>query len=768
MFIFFLWIVSIVTTLVIANNKKLSMASFFFLALLTGPLAVFIALADPSSKVETIGSLQDARRQLDDLKSSMFGLQDRINRLETLISKLAGPEDISETAATTQKSVEDRIGKEDIGGKILSRVESGEVLAPVKKSSDMELDFGRYWLNKIGIVVFTLGLGFLISYTFHYFGPVLKIATGYLISIILFVLGFRLEAKEKFVRFGRVLLGGGWALVYITTYAMHHFPASRLISSQMLDLCLLAIVVVGMMLHVLRYKSEEMMSVALLVAYVTATMGQITSFTVISCLLLAVLILFLVYHFQWTRTFVLGIIATYVIHYIWVVPNITSSARQSVFSNVAVAVADYGLLMNLLFLTAYWLVFLAGTHVARIFKDDKLARTLAAANFGNIALYSVLAYPLVLKLFYGQRFPIALFVGVLYLVLALAMKRIGRQKLYVSDIVAAVFMITFSIPLKFLPTSTLLIWLVEAFFLLFVGLNFEEKIFRYLSYALTFFVGLRLIFLCTFEHMANIYFLGLTWRWGEFMSLWATISMAGCFYLTRRAKSGIDFDDQDRIFDQVFPAASCIYLTSLLLSMIREPWLAFALSVEGLVLLAASVFLVLRRFRVYSYLVLGTGALIFMSENIYTASNILRWFLITVDVAMFFIAYFALKYVKQLKDLKLFFEREETLIFWPGIILLVSAVFQYVNSQWISLSLGIAGVLIILIGILDSNKTERLGGLLLLGLTLGRVIFVDLSGMEVIFKIITFIALGILFAGVSFVYNRFNIAQENKDSRLTR
>lgn len=758
MFILFLWIVSIIATLGIANNKKLSLIPFFFLALLTGPLAVLIVLIESATGVEKTGTLQDARRQLDDLKSSMFNLQDKTNRLESLINKLVGQEDESKAAATTQKPAEDRITKEDVGGTVLSEIKRGEALASVKKSSGMELDFGRYWLNKIGIVIFTLGLGFLISYTFNYFGPVLKITVGYLISIILFVLGFRLEAKEKFVRFGRVLLGGGWALVYITTYAMHHFPASRLISSQMLDLCLLAIVVVGMMVHVLRYKSEEMMSVALLVAYVTATMGQITSFTVVSCLLLATLILFLVYHFQWIKTFVLGVIATYGIHYIWVMPNIASSVRQPVFSNVAVA--DYGLLMNLLFLTAYWLVFLAGTHVARTFKDDKLVKTLAAANFGNIALYSVLAYPLVLKLFYGQRFPIVLVVGAVYLVLALAMKRIGRQKLYVSDIVAAVFMVTFSIPLKFLPTSTLLIWLIEAPFLLFIGLNFKEKIFRYLSYALTILIGLRLIFLCSFEHMTNIYFLGLTWRWGEFMSLWATISMAGCFYLTQRAKSDIDFDDKDCIFDQVFSAASCIYLTSLLLSMIKQPWLAFALSVEGLVLLAASVFLVLRRFRVYSYLVLGIGALIFMVESIYAASNILKWFLISADVVIFFVAYFALKYVNQVRKLELFFEKEETLAFWAGIILLVSAVFQYVNSQWISLTLGIAGVLIILIGILNSDKTERLGGLLLLGLTLGRVIFVDLAGLGIIFKIITFIVLGILFVGTSFIYNRFNIGQE--------
>ena len=747
------WVVSIIATVVIAEHKKLNVGAYFILSILLGPLAVIIAAVVTPPSMQGIDNLQDARRQLRDLKDSVCALQEKINHVEISINELGGQQAVSEVERMVPRSdtTEVSIRKEPMPEEQEGTSTGGTV--------DMELDFGRNWLNKIGIAVFTLGVGFLISYTFKYFGPFLKIMFGYLISLVLFFLGFKLEAKEKFVNFGRVLLGGGWALVYFTTYAMHHFEASRLIENQITDLVLLAGVVVGMMAHVLRYKSEGMMSIALFVAYITATLGQITSFTIISCLLLALVILFLVYNFQWVKTFILGVVLTYGIHYVWVMPNIVASTQKP--SLLGIATSDYHMLMNFIFLTSYWLVFFAGGHMAKTVKDSRLVRMLAATNFGNIALYSVLAYPIVLKLFYSQRFSIVFGAGILYLIFALVMKRAGREKLYISDIVAAVFLITFSMPLKFLPVSTLLIWLVEVPFLLFVGFHFREKIFCQLSYVLSVWVALRLIFLCFFREMPDVSFLGFTWTWQEFMWFWASISMAVCFYLSHQARREGEFDSTDAMANQFFSAASCGYLTLFIFSLVHQPWLTLALSLEGLALLAVGIMLSLMRFRIYAYLVLGSMAGIFVTEIIRPSSHLLKWLILGADVLTPFAAYGAVKYFKQIKRMDSIFEEEETLVFWAGVILLTLATFQYVRSSWISLSLGIMGVLFVLTGIWDACKTERWGGLVLFALTLGRVFLVDLAELDTIFKIITFIVLGVLFLGISFVYNRFNIGQAN-------
>ena len=110
-------------------------------------------------------------------------------------------------------------------------------------------------------------------------------------------------------------------MVYFTTYAMHHFEASRIIQSQILDLFLLAFVVIGMLVHVLRYKSETMTGLTLIVAYITATLGHVTMFTFASLMLLSVVILVFAYKFQWVKTLVGGIIFTYLFHHLWIANN---------------------------------------------------------------------------------------------------------------------------------------------------------------------------------------------------------------------------------------------------------------------------------------------------------------------------------------------------------------------------------------------------------------------------------------------------------------
>lgn len=760
MFMTLVWIASIIAAVYLADLKKRGVGSFFFLSIITGPLAVIILLmlpaknADRADDVSGAFTLQEARRRLGDIQFSLCALQEKTKNLESLIARLSKAD--ANVPVANDKVVEPVVSH----AAQLESVRVHEEGGPAKRS-DMELDFGRNWLNKIGVVVLALGVAFLISYSFKYFGPFLKIVFGYAVGGALFFAGLRLEAKEKFMKYGRVLLGGAWAIVYFTTYAMHHFEASRVIADQGVDIFLLVLVVAGMMTHVLKYRSEGMMSVVLFVAYVTSTIGSITVFTVISLLFLAVFALFLVYKFQWVKTLSLGVLLTYGIHLVWVLPNLFSSAKAGV--PFGMAAANYHEFMNFIFLSCYWLVFLAGTHLVRAIKDPVLSRALAATNFGNIAIYSVLSYPLVLELFYAQRFLMVFIAGLVYLVCALFMKKLGRQKMYVSDMVAAVFAVTFALSLKFLPTSTLLVWMVEIPFLLFIGTNFKERIFRHFSYALSLIVAARLFFL-GLEHMSDVRFLGLVWTWYGFMCFWASISMAACFYLTRRMEKDTEASNFDILFDHIFSFAASAYLSLWIWSFVRQPWIAFAFSVQALAFLGLSLVWGLRRFRAYAYLAMISGAAAFLFETVSVGDDFMKWFIVSCDVLAMFGFYYAIKLMRQRKLSELFFEYEAELSFVAGIILLVTAIHQYASPQWISLSLGLSSVAVILIGFFDGNKTERMGGMALLALTLGRVVLIDLSGLDIIFKIITLIVLGILFLGVSYIYNRFNIGKRGDAS----
>jgi uncharacterized membrane protein len=99
---------------------------------------------------------------------------------------------------------------------------------PKRNWADMEERLGANWLNKIGTAAFVIGVALLLNYSMHYLGAEGKIILGYVISAILLVVGIIGERNERYRIAGRAVLGGGWALAYFTTYALHNVAAVRL------------------------------------------------------------------------------------------------------------------------------------------------------------------------------------------------------------------------------------------------------------------------------------------------------------------------------------------------------------------------------------------------------------------------------------------------------------------------------------------------------------------------------------------------------------
>jgi uncharacterized membrane protein len=718
---FSVWIASIILTCFIANEKKYSVIGFFFLALITGPLAVIIILlVSPKKLVDA----NDVQSKINQLSTELSLLKARVFELEELINgkNISIPLINSKEVPTLSKAAEPLF--------VVAPKRGDEPISiPVEKPKvDLEMILGRDWLNKIGIVVFALGIGFLISYTFKYFAPIYKIMFGYAVSFGLMFLGMKLERHAKLENFGKVLIGGGWALVYFTTYAMHHFAGSRVIDSQLIDLCLLFVVTIGMMLHVMKYKSETIMSMALFVAYVTTTLGQITVFTAISTSFLGLAVLYLFYQFQWVKTFILGMILTYTIHYFWVLPKI-SVVDQSWF--------------NLLFLTAYWAIFFLGTHLVRIKRDELTTNMLAAANFINILLYSYMSYQIIDVLFEPYKAFIFTSVGLIYLLCAFWMKKNAEEKLYISDLVASLLVLTFAIMLQFKLSTSVLLWFIEIPLLIYIGINTKEAILRFFAYGLTMYAG------------ASLMIAPMPQAEREILALLAALSMAISFGMTRGVLHKNDARAEDLFFDKVFPTLSFIYLNWFLFAKIKMPWICPVLSLEALLLVMLSVHLNIKRLRGYAYAALSLLAVCFMLNDIFGLSTLKHWTIILTNVGIFFAIYVLLKHYVAQNKLVMFFIHEAAAVLVGGTLMLMFAIYQHVPHQWISLALGTSGVGLIAMGIMARDKIERSLGLVLLGLTFVRVIMVDLSGLDIIFKIISFITIGLLFLGISFIYNRF-------------
>ncbi|HMI30296.1 MAG TPA: DUF2339 domain-containing protein, partial [Candidatus Limnocylindrales bacterium] len=137
-----------------------------------------------------------------------------------------------------------------------------EPAPPGPAKENLELKIGRYWLNRIGILSLVLGTAFFLVYSFQYLGPVAKLAMGYAVGAVLLITGLRLERRPGIEWYARGLLGGGWAVLYFTTYAMHHVPETKILDSAGVDLLFLLVVAAGAIRHSLVYRSQTIVMLA--------------------------------------------------------------------------------------------------------------------------------------------------------------------------------------------------------------------------------------------------------------------------------------------------------------------------------------------------------------------------------------------------------------------------------------------------------------------------------------------------------------------------
>ena len=197
---------------------------------------------------------------------------------------------------------------------------------------------GRSWLNKIGVLVLVIGIALLLGYEFNRVGPMGRVATGVGVSLAMLLTGVLVEPRAGYAIFARGLIGGGWAALYFTTFAMHAVAAARVIESPYVATILLLAVAGGMILNSLKYKSQAVSGLAYFIAFATLALSENTPFSVVALIPLAASLLVLAYRFEWNEMAVFGLLATYA----------TCASRPDVGTPLATTQALFG---------SYWLLF---------------------------------------------------------------------------------------------------------------------------------------------------------------------------------------------------------------------------------------------------------------------------------------------------------------------------------------------------------------------------------------------------------------------------
>jgi len=341
---------------------------------------------------------------------------------------------------------------------------------------------GMNLFAKIGIVLLVLGFALGGKMALVSMGPAARVAFIYAASVVLLGGGIWLERKERYRIVGRAGIGGGWATLFFTTYAMYHVPPMTVMTSNTLDCVLMLIVAIAMVAHTLRYQSQVVTGLAFLLAFWTVAQNQDSVYALTAGVILAAGIVVIALRMGWFELEVFGILASYANHFYWLYLLFPDGVAGHSFPQFW---------PSTIILIFYWAIFRV-SYVARRIRvpRDETISTIAA-------LLNTMLLGAVMK-FQSTR-PELAFYGILAIGAAefifgqLPVTR-RRRPAFVLLTVTGTLLIFASVPFKFSGNNIALFWMIAAEVLLIAGINQLEVLFRRLGLLAGVITGLLVVY----------------------------------------------------------------------------------------------------------------------------------------------------------------------------------------------------------------------------------------------------------------------------------
>ena len=322
---------------------------------------------------------------------------------------------------------------------------------------------------KIGIVLLVLGVAFWGRLALATMGPSARVATTYAAAFAMLGAGVWLERKERYRLVGRTGIGGGWALLFFTTYAMHNVAAMTVLESNPMDCVLMLLVAIGMVAHTLRYKSQVVTGLAFLLAFSTVALSQSTVYSLAAGVILAIGIVAIALRMHWYELEIFGVAASYGNHFYWLYKLYPNGVAGHPFPQFW---------PSAIILMLYWAVFRASYlgRKVRTPRDEALSTVAALLNtillgavgkfqstHPELAFYALMALGLV-EFSLGQL-PIT--------------RR--RRAAFILLTVLGTILVFAAVPFKFSGNNIALLWMIAAEVLLVAGISQREMLFRRLG-----------------------------------------------------------------------------------------------------------------------------------------------------------------------------------------------------------------------------------------------------------------------------------------------
>ena len=341
---------------------------------------------------------------------------------------------------------------------------------------------GMNLFAKIGIILLVLGFALLGRMALIAMGPGQRVSLIYAASAAMLGGGVWLETRERYRLIGRAGIGGGWALFFFTTYAMHHVSAMAVLASNTLDCVLMLLVAVSMVAHTIRYKSQVVTGLAFLLAFSTVALSQDSVYALVAGVILALGIVTIGLRMSWYELEVFGILASYANHLYWLYKLYPTGFAGHAFPQFWT---------SSIILLLYWAVFRVSYIVRTIRSPRDETISSLAALLNTMSLLAVMK-------FQSTRPELAFYAllglgAVEFLCSQLPPCRRRRNAFKLLTVVGSVLIFA-AVPFKFSGNSIALFWMIAAELLLIAGIIQAEVVFRRLGLIAGTLTGLLVIY----------------------------------------------------------------------------------------------------------------------------------------------------------------------------------------------------------------------------------------------------------------------------------
>jgi hypothetical protein len=333
----------------------------------------------------------------------------------------------------------------------------------------LEEILGMNVFAKIGIILLVMGFALLGRMALIAMEPGQRVALIYAVSAALLGGGIWLETKERYRLLGRAGIGGGWALLFFTTYALHHVSAMAVLASNTVDCVLMLAVAISMVVHTLRYKSQVVTGLAFLLAFSTVALSQDSVYALSAGVILALGIIAIGLRMQWYELELFGILATYANHFYWLYKLYPDGFAGRPFPQFWASVIT---------LLLYWLVFRVSYVARRISSQRQESVSTGAALLNTIALLGVMKFQSTRP---ELAFYALLALGAAEFVFGQISPSRRRRIAFKLLTVIGTILIFAAVPFKFSGNSIALFWMIAAELLIAAGVLQPEIIFQRLG-----------------------------------------------------------------------------------------------------------------------------------------------------------------------------------------------------------------------------------------------------------------------------------------------